>query len=241
MDIERSNYEIFDKVLDQVKQDIEKEVLHSNEKLRPTYEMASEYKVSRSIMEAVIDQLEEDNLVIRRVGIGVFVRAKPIYSSGIEELGSVSEMIKRSGKVPGTQYVAAEIVDPTANDRKNFSPLDIQSIAKVERIRTADGEPVVYCIDKVDNDLIPICEIHNQGSIFQLIEQYTGKRIAYANAFIEPIGFHEKISSILNCQPDQPLLLLRQTHYTDDHQPILFSANFFRSDVFHFHVVRKRM
>lgn len=237
MDIERSSYEVFE----QLKQDISKEVLLSNEKLRPIYELASEYQVSRSIMEAVIEQLEEENLVIRRSGIGIFVNAKPIYSSGIEELGSVSEMIKSSGKVPGTQYVAAEIIDPTVNDRKNFSPLDIQSIAKVERIRTADGEPVVYCIDKVDNDLIPIGEIHNHGSIFQLIEQYTGKRIAYANAFIEPIGFHEKISSILNCQPDQPLLLLKQIHYTDDHQPILFSANFFRSDIFQFHVVRKRM
>lgn len=74
-----------------------------------------------------------------------------------------------------------------------------------------------------------------------MIEEYSGKRIAYANAFVEPIGFHEKISGILNCQPDQALLLLKQIHYTENHEPILFSANFFRSDVFQFHVIRKRM
>lgn len=228
-------------ILEHMRQDIEQETLVPSEKLLPIYELANKYQVSRKMMEDVINQLEEENKVTRKVGMGIFVNPKPIYSSGIEELGSVSDMIRRAGKEPGTQYVAAEIVDPTENDYKNFRPLNIESIARIERVRTADGEPVVYCIDKVDPKLIPMSQLHNQGSIFSMIDEYSGKRIAYANAFIEPIGFHEKISGILNCQPDQALLLLKQIHYTENHEPILFSANFFRSDVFQFHVIRKRM
>lgn len=228
-------------ILEHMRQDIEQETLVPSEKLLPIYELANKYQVSRKMMEDVINQLEEENKVTRKVGMGIFVNPKPIYSSGIEELGSVSDMIRRAGKEPGTQYVAAEIVDPTENDYKNFRPLNIESIARIERVRTADGEPVVYCIDKVDPKLIPMSQLHNQGSIFSMIEEYSGKRIAYANAFVEPIGFHEKISGILNCQPDQALLLLKQIHYTENHEPILFSANFFRSDVFQFHVIRKRM
>lgn len=228
-------------ILEHMRQDIEQETLVPSEKLLPIYELANKYQVSRKMMEDVINQLEEENKVTRKVGMGIFVNPKPIYSSGIEELGSVSDMIRRAGKEPGTQYVAAEIVDPTENDYKNFRPLNIESIARIERVRTADGEPVVYCIDKVDPKLIPMSQLHNQGSIFSMIEEYSGKRIVYANAFVEPIGFHEKISGILNCQPDQALLLLKQIHYTENHEPILFSANFFRSDVFQFHVIRKRM
>lgn len=228
-------------ILEHMRQDIEQETLVPSEKLLPIYELANKYQVSRKMMEDVINQLEEENKVTRKVGMGIFVNPKPIYSSGIEELGSVSDMIRRAGKEPGTQYVAAEIVDPTENDYKNFRPLNIESIARIERVRTADGEPVVYCIDKVDPKLIPMSQLHNQGSIFSMIDEYSGKRIAYANAFVEPIGFHEKISGILNCQPDQALLLLKQIHYTENHEPILFSANFFRSDVFQFHVIRKRM
>lgn len=230
----------FKKGLTHIRQDIERGDFLPNEKLHPPYELAKKYQVSRELMEAIIDRLVEERIVTRRLGVGVFVNPKPIYSSGIEELGSVSEMIKKAGKVPGTQYVAAEVVEPTEIDLNNFNSLDVQTIARVERVRTADGEPVVYCIDKVDNAVVPISHIHSQGSIFKLIHAYTGKSIDYAHAYVEPIGYHEKISAILNCGPDQALLLLKQMHYTKDHQPILYSENYFRSDAFQFHVVRKR-
>ncbi|MFP3490059.1 GntR family transcriptional regulator, partial [Staphylococcus sp. SIMBA_130] len=37
------------------------------------------------------------------------------------------------------------------------------------------------------------------------------------------------------------LLLLRQIHYTSKDEAILYAANYFRSDVFSFHVLRKRV
>ncbi|WP_017471940.1 GntR family transcriptional regulator [Amphibacillus jilinensis] len=233
--------DLFKKTLIKLRKDIEQGIYPPNEKLHPLYELATIYQVTRTIMEAIIDQLVEENVVTRRLGIGVFVNPKPIYSSGIEELGSVSDMIRKAGKQPGTQYVAAEVVKPTAHDLNNFNATDLEAIARVERVRTADGEPVVYCIDKVDHARIPIGQIHSQNSIFKLIEDYTMMRIQYAHTYIEPIGFHEKISAILNCRPDQSLLLLKQMHYTEEHQPILYSANYFRSDAFQFHVVRKRL
>jgi len=231
----------FKEALNQVRHDIERGVYLANEKIQPLYEFAKIYQVSQEMMRSIIDQLVEERLVTRRLGVGVFVNPKPIYSSGIEELGSVSEMIKKAGKVPGTQFVAAEIVEPTKSDFNNFNYADLRLIARVERVRTADGEPVVYCIDKVDNEIVPIGHIHQQDSIFNLIHSYTGKTIEYAHAYVEPIGYHDTISAILNCGPDQSLLLLRQMHYTKDDEPILYSENYFRSDAFQFHVVRKRM
>lgn len=231
----------FKEGLSQVRHDIESGIYLENEKIQPIYEFSKKYQVSQETMKAIIDQLVEERLVTRRPGVGVFVNARPIYSSGIEELGSVSEMIKKAGKTPGTQFVAAEIVEPTKTDFNNFNYLDLKTIARIERVRTADGAPVVYCIDKVDNEVVPIGHIHQQDSIFKLIHSYTGKRIEYAHAYVEPIGYHDKISSILNCGPDQSLLLLRQMHYTSDDEPILYSENYFRNDAFQFHVVRKRM
>lgn len=230
----------YSETLSKMRKDIENGVFPPNERLHPLYELATNYRVSRTTMEAVIEELVDENMVTRRLGNGIFVNPKPIYSSGIEELGSVSDMIRRAGKVPGTQFVAAEVVKPSVSDLAHFNSLDVQALARVERVRTADGEPVVYCIDKIDHDLVPIGLIHSQDSIFKLIEDRTGKRIHYAETYIEPIGFHEKISAILNCRPDQALLLLRQMHYTKDHEPILYSANYFKSDAFQFHVVRKR-
>jgi len=239
--MERDKNSEFKEGLSQLRHDIESGTYAQNEKLKPLYEIARDYQVSQDTMREIVDQLVDERLVTRRLGVGVFVNPKPIYSSGIEELGSVTEMIKKAGKTPGTQFVAAEVIEPTKNDFHNFNYAELKRIALIERVRTADGEPVVYCIDKVDNDIVPIGHIHHQDSIFKLIHSSTGKQIEYAHASVEPIGYHDKVSPILNCGPDQPLLLLRQMHYTSDDQPILYSENYFRNDAFQFHVVRKRM
>ncbi|SDB89168.1 transcriptional regulator, GntR family [Pelagirhabdus alkalitolerans] len=231
----------FQDVLFSLRDDIDKGIYHPNEKLQPIYELSFRYQTSRETMKAVISRLVEENRIHRKSGMGVFVNPQPIYSSGIEKLGSVSDMIRKAGKEPGTQYVSAEVIEPTQDDLVHFHSLDVQTIARLERVRTADGEPVVYCIDKVDERTIPIGQIHNEQSIFKLIEHYKGKRIQYAHTFIEPIGYHEQISDILNCGLEQSLLLLKQIHYTEDDEPILYSANYFRSDAFQFHVVRSRM
>ncbi|HZG70637.1 MAG TPA: UTRA domain-containing protein, partial [Chondromyces sp.] len=63
----------------------------------------------------------------------------------------------------------------------------------------------------------------------------------HAVAQIEPLGCHEKISPILECDPETALLVLKQLHYDEIDEPILYSVNYFKADKFSFHVVRKRM
>ncbi|SER08014.1 GntR family transcriptional regulator [Gracilibacillus ureilyticus] len=227
-------------VLNQIKSLIEEGHYKEKEKLPSEYELAQQFGVSKKDVKEALTILERENIIIRRPGVGVFVHSKPILSSGIEQLGSVTEMIRQSGKKPGVQYISAELTAPTDEDRKRFAPLEIDTFAQLERLRTADGDPVVYCIDRVDHRLLPLELIHSQESIFAALKAYAKKDIDYAVAYIEPIGYHERISPLLHCEPDQALLLLRQMHYTKDNEPVLYSANFFRADVFSFYVLRKR-
>ena len=68
-----------------------------------------------------------------------------------------------------------------------------------------------------------------------------GIRISYALTQIEPLGYHEEVSSILRCEPETSLLLLKQMHYDEWERPVLYSINYFRADQFKFHVLRKRV
>ncbi|QDP40238.1 GntR family transcriptional regulator [Radiobacillus deserti] len=240
MSIKADTRHLYLQVIDQMKKDIEVGVYKEKEKLPSEFELSKKLGVSRATLREALRLLEEDNIVTRRHGVGTFVNSKPIFSSGIEQLNSVTDMIVQSGRKPGSQYLSTEVVTPTEDDKDRFSPKQINSLAKIERVRTADGQPVVYCIDKVDESLIPLEQVHNQDSIFQILEDYSNKEISYAVTYIEPVGYHEIISPVLNCEPDQSLLLLKQMHYTEDDEPVLYSSNYFRSDVFSFYVLRKR-
>ncbi|UOQ43002.1 GntR family transcriptional regulator [Halobacillus salinarum] len=241
MSIRQDTRHLYLQVIEQIKRDIENGIYQEKQKLPSEFQLSKSLGVSRATLREALRILEEESIVTRRHGVGTFVNPKPVFSSGIEELDSVTGMISKSGMTPGSQYLSAELIEPTEEERSRFAPVEIHNLAKVERVRTADGQPVVYCVDKLPQGLIPLEQVREADSMFGILEQYTGKSISYAVTHIVPIGYHERISPILNSEPDQALLLLRQMHYSYEDEPMLLSSNYFRADKFSFHVLRRRV
>ncbi|MGI8315148.1 GntR family transcriptional regulator [Halobacillus mangrovi] len=241
MSIRQDTRHLYLQVIEQIKRDIENGIYLEKQKLPSEFQLSKSLGVSRATLREALRILEEEGVVTRRHGVGTFVNPKPLFTSGIEELDSVTGMILSSGMTPGSQYLSADLVEPTEEDRRRFSDEHLHRLAKLERVRTADDQPVVYCVDKIPEGLIPLDHVKEADSLFQIFESYTGETISYAVTHIEPIGYHERISPILNCEPEQALLLLKQMHYTQDDVPVIFSNNYFRADKFSFHVLRKRV
>ncbi|WP_152656343.1 GntR family transcriptional regulator [Oceanobacillus sp. CFH 90083] len=228
-------------VMDKIKAGIEDGTYTEEEKLPSEYELSKQLGISRATLREALRMLEEDHIVTRRHGVGTFVNTKPLFQAGIEELNSVTQMITQSGKKPGTQYVSTDILDATEQERRDFGMSELEYVTTIERIRTADDAPVVFCIDKAPASYLTLEKLREKSSIFSTIEAASNKQIAYAVADIEPITYHERIYSILQCTPDEPLLLLKQMHYTNDDAAVLYSMNYFRADMFRFQVVRRRI
>lgn len=228
-------------VIDKIKLSIKKGKYKEREQLPSEFELSKTLNVSRAVLKKALRVLEEENIIIQRYGLGTFVNPKPLFSSGIEELTSVTDTIIQSGKIPNSQYLSTELVLATAEEKEKFLPLQkVESLVKIERIRTANDQPVVFCVDKFPEGLIPTQHLYQEQSMLKLLEKYANKTVSYAITYIEPIGYHERIHGILNCDPEQSLLLLKQIHYTENDVPVLYSTNYFRPDMFSFHVLRKR-
>jgi GntR family transcriptional regulator len=237
--IKSDNRHLYLQVIDRLKGDIEKGIYKEREKLPSEFDLAKLLGVSRATLREALRILEEENVVIRRHGVGTFVNARPLFSSGIEQLNSVTNMIIQAGKKPGTIFLSSSEQGPTEEDVRRFQIED--EMVLVERVRTADGEPVVYCIDKIPSQYLSSSGYtHGEESLFQVLEK-EGKYISHAVVYIEPLGYHEKISPILECEPETALLLLKQMHFDQHDVPVLYSLNYFRADKFSFHVLRKRI
>lgn len=239
--IKSNNRHSYLQIIDRIKQDIEDGLYKEREKLPSEFELANQLGVSRAALREALRVLEEENVVIHRHGVGIFVNTKPLFNTGIEQLNSVTRMIKQAGMVPGTIFLSTDTQGFTEEDAERFSCSMDDEVVVIERVRTANGEPVAYCIDKVPKNKFPEAFTHEHESIYEFLETAHHKKIMYAVADIEPIGYHEKISPILECNPETTLLVLKQMHYNEDEEPILYSVNYFRSDRFRFHVLRKRV
>jgi GntR family transcriptional regulator len=240
--IKADHRHLYLQVIDRLKSDIDKGVYKENEKLPSEFELSKSLGVSRATLREALRLLEEDNVIVRRHGVGTFVNPKPLFTSGIEHLSSVSSMIEQAGKVPGTIFMGATEDRATEDDVERFQ-IDIDdNVLTIERVRTADGEPVVYCIDKVPSNYLPQEFLTNENlSIFSALEKSANVRVTYAITQIDPIGYHEHVSPILNSCKETALLVLSQVHYDEYDRVVLYSKNYFRADKFSFHVVRKRM
>lgn len=241
MSIKSDNRHLYLQVIDRLKQDIEKGIYKEKEKLPSEFDLAKQLGVSRATLREALRILEEENVIVRRHGVGTFVHSKPVFTSGIEQLYSVTDMIKEVGMKPGTIFLSSSTEEPTEEDIRRFSCSKKEEIVVMERVRTANGEPVVYCIDKVPQHILPDTFFHGEKSIFRILEEEANRKITYAVAQIEPIGYHERISPILECDPETALLVLKQMHFDESDEPILYSVNYFKADKFSFRVLRKRI
>ena len=56
---------------------------------------------------------------------------------------------------PGSRFLKATEHVPSEEDLKRFQSDGDDKILTIERVRTADGEPVVYCIDRLPASFLP--------------------------------------------------------------------------------------
>ncbi|WP_050614836.1 GntR family transcriptional regulator [Bacillus testis] len=241
MSIKQDHRHLYLQVIEKIKKDIEDEVYTEKEKLPSEFELARQLGVSRATLREALRILEEDNVIIRRHGVGTFVNSKPLFSSGIEQLTSVTSMIKQAGMKPGTIFLSSSTEEPTEEVMKALHCKKEDPLVVIERIRTANDEPVVYCLDKILEKHVPHDFSYQEESIFHVLESHSAINITYAVSYIEPLGYHEKISPLLECDPETALLVLKQMHYDQNDRPILYSVNYFKSNKFSFHVLRKRI
>ncbi|MFB1050203.1 GntR family transcriptional regulator [Paraliobacillus sp. JSM ZJ581] len=228
-------------VIEQIKTKIKEGELEPGERLPSETDFSKALRVSRNTLREALRILEEENIIIRKHGVGTFVNKKPIFSGGIEELFSITDMIKREEKEPGTELLFTGFVDPHVDDVTELQMNPNEKVMLVKRVRTANQEPLVYCIDKIPAELLENGFSLQGESIFDSLHHSAGITISYAKADIKTIGYHKEISHILKCEPDIPLLVLKQVHFDTNDKPILYSLNFFRSDQVSFNVFRKRI
>lgn len=239
MSIKLDHRLLYLRVIEKIKQDIDDGIYREGEKLPSEFELSKQLGVSRATLREALRILEDEKFVVRKHGVGTFISAKPSFTSGIEELFSVTDMITRGQMEPDTEVLSVEKVFATDREAERLNVEPGSAIYRIVRIRLADGTPVVYCVDKIPVNLVSKVEVLTEGtSLFAALEQEVGRRVAYAITHIEPsVDVH--ISERL--KTNQPLLALEQLHYDENDMPVLDSSNFFRADRFDFHVVRKRV
>ncbi len=219
---------------------IKQNKLEYGDQLPSNLSIARELNVKTDDVYEAIQALITEKVIKDNFEEGTSVKSLPPFFYPLNELISIGQMIKNAGFECGTEYLNFDEQPATMLDANLLSVEEGYPVTIIERLRTADGEPVVYCLDKIAKKELTCTEYQmSNGSILSAIKEQSNHNICYADTEIEAVNYEPRISEVLNASPHEGLILLKITHYNELDEPILYSLNYMKNSLVQFKITRK--
>jgi GntR family transcriptional regulator len=204
-------------------------------------ELAAEFAVSRTTIRDAVADLQARGLVSREQGRGTFARgpARVTVSMTLETNLSISDVIRESGRLPGTTGLTVErVLAPEPALAALRIPAGSHCIV-VRRTRTADGVPVTDSIDHLlEVPSLPHETAAYENSVYELLETVHRRPVSSGTATIRAEAAATSTAERLGVPEGHPILVLSQVHELTGGTPVMYSIVSIRSDVMDLYVHR---
>ena len=208
-------------------------------KLPTEGDLATRFGVSRATVREAVTSLVEAGYITRRHGSGSYVAVRRRMPHGLDSTLSYLSMIESAGAQAGMRVLDAAL-EPCS---KTDSPLQLKegdSVLAVERVRTADGQPVIYSRDRIPARLLKAdLDLQNlHPSLFGLLSS-SGHAADHATATLRAVASTSRTAKVLGVRRGKPLLYIEEIDYDRDGTPVMLSREWHVSEAFDVRINRQ--
>lgn len=219
---------------------IENEELEAEQAIPSERELIEMYNISRITVRKALDELVAKGYLYRIQGKGTYVRGKSI-TQGLFKLTSCTEDIKRLGMKCAVKVLESEIINADKNISKRLFIAEGEKVFKIKRLFLGDDNPInvttSYIVYRHLNG-IEKYDLSN-NSLYKIIEEKYGFKVAKANRTIEAILSHGEYSSQLDIEDGQPLLFFKGETYVQKNSEefvLEYFKSVYRTNTFKFYI-----
>ncbi len=215
--------------------------LATGQRLPPEPQLAEELGVSRPTLREALRSLEDDGFLTRRRGAGTYVTPRQRLHNNLDVNFGVTAAITASGMEPGTAWSEVKRAKADSDTAGSLGIEPGDEVLILERVRTADGKPVVFSRDIAAVSVVgdDAFEKADEGSVYDLIFSRTDRGVHQGIVTLEPAKADRRLAKALDVPVGTLLLYLRQVDYDREGAPLLLSHEHHVADAFEFSVVRR--
>jgi GntR family transcriptional regulator len=200
-------------------------------------ELAEQFEVSSVTVRQALDLLHEDGLIYRQRGRGTFV-AYPRLDQSLMRIVSFTQDMPARGLAPSSRVLGSGLVSASREIAESMLIEPGDELARLERLRLADGEPMGIEESHLVHRLCPgILQRHDYAvySLREALERDYGIRPARARQTIRAVSAPARLARPLSIRPNAVLLAFERVTYSQDSVPIEFLRIYYRGDRYALH------
>jgi GntR family transcriptional regulator len=203
--------------------------------------LAQRYGVARATVTQAIDGLAARGLVYRVQGSGTFV-AEPKFRQPLT-LTSFTEDMRARGMTPGSVVRGQAIVPASEVVARHLALVPGTPVVHLERVRTADGEPMALERTHLPAQRLPGLEDADltDTSLYELLERKWGVRVAEADQWASVVRVSEEEAALLHVSAEQPALLFQRVTRDPAGTPVEYVRSLYRGDRYEVHTRLERV
>ncbi len=212
---------------------VEQGVLQPGSPLPPEREIANITDLSRVTVRKAIQALADDGVIIQKQGSGSFVSSQtPQIEQSLSRLTSFSEDMSRRGMSSASQWLERGLFMPSPDEVLALALAPDASVARLARLRTADGQPMAIERASLPTDILPNPLIV-ETSLYEVLEA-SGLLPVRALQKISAINLGTQDAMLLQVEPRAAGLRIERTSYLADGRVAEFTQSIYRGDAYNF-------
>lgn len=188
-------------------------------------QLSQMYDISRVTVRNAIQQLVDENILVKRHGKGTFVKVA-VHTEGVFTGGSFTDTCLRMNATPSTTIVECKINKIDKEIASYFQDQPSHCI-EIKRIRFVDKDPCIIEVDYFPTkyDFLLTNDLKNL-SLLKFVSSQTGLKPSNFEDHFTIVYANKEFAEFLNCTIGTPLLEVQQRVLTLDDTTIYVNKQY---------------